>query len=63
MCRTCDQAKYGPPLNIHYATLDGPAVVRISNATYIPTDGGPKSSLLVEDEVFDWPGHLHVVAG
>ncbi len=31
-CRTCDQTVYGPPLNTHCATLDGPAVVRISNA-------------------------------
>jgi hypothetical protein len=32
-CRTCDQTVYGPPLNAHCAALDGPAVVRISNAT------------------------------
>ena len=31
-CRTCDQTVYGPPLNTHCHTLDGPAVVRISNA-------------------------------
>ena len=31
-CRTCDQTMYGPPLNTHCHTLDGPAVVRISNA-------------------------------
>jgi hypothetical protein len=29
-CRTCDQTLYGPPLNIHCTTLDGPATVRIS---------------------------------
>jgi len=23
---------YGPPLNVHYTALEGPAVVRISNA-------------------------------
>src|SRR5258707_4709412 len=31
-CRTCDQTVYGPPLNIHCTTLDGPATVRISTA-------------------------------
>src|SRR6476646_392475 len=31
-CRSCDQTVYGPPLNTHCHTLDGPAVVRISNA-------------------------------
>ena len=30
-CRTCDQTVYGPPLNTHCKTLDGPAAVRISN--------------------------------
>ena len=28
-CRTCDQTVYGPPLNTHCTTLDGPATVRI----------------------------------
>jgi hypothetical protein len=28
-----DETVYGPPLNTHCAGLDGPAVVRISNAT------------------------------
>jgi hypothetical protein len=32
-CRTCDTTVYGPPINTHCTTLDGPAVVRISNAT------------------------------
>jgi hypothetical protein len=32
-CRTCDETIYGPPLNTHCATLDGPATVRISNVT------------------------------
>jgi len=32
-CRTCDAVVDGPPLNTHCHTLDGPAVVRISNAT------------------------------
>jgi hypothetical protein len=32
-CRTCDTTVYGPPLNTHCATLDGPATVRISNVT------------------------------
>ena len=31
-CRTCDQTLYGPPLNIHCTTLDGPATVRISSS-------------------------------
>jgi hypothetical protein len=31
-CRACDETVYGPPLNTHCAALDGPAVVRISNA-------------------------------
>jgi hypothetical protein len=31
-CRTCDETVYGPPLGTHCRTLDGPAVVRISNA-------------------------------
>jgi len=30
-CRTCDATVYRPPLNSHCTTLDGPAVVRISN--------------------------------
>jgi hypothetical protein len=29
-CRTCDATVYGPPLNTHCTTLDGPATVRIS---------------------------------
>jgi hypothetical protein len=29
-CRTCDAVVYGPPLNTHCKTLDGPATVRIS---------------------------------
>jgi hypothetical protein len=32
-CRTCDAVVYGPPLNTHCTTLDGPATVRISNTT------------------------------
>ena len=32
-CRTCDQTVYGPPLNTHCTTLEGPATVRISTAT------------------------------
>ena len=31
-CRTCDQTTFGPPLNTHCTTLDGPATVRTSNA-------------------------------
>jgi hypothetical protein len=31
--RTCDAVVYGPPLNTHCTTLDGPAAVRISNLT------------------------------
>ena len=31
-CRTCDQTVYGPPLNTHCMTLDGPATVRISSS-------------------------------
>jgi hypothetical protein len=31
-CRICDATVYGPPLNTHCHTLDGPAEVRISNA-------------------------------
>ena len=31
-CRTCNETVYGPPLNTHCSTLDGPATVRISNA-------------------------------
>jgi hypothetical protein len=31
-CCTCDETVYGPPLNTHCKTLDGPATVRISNA-------------------------------
>ena len=30
-CRECDLPVYGPPLNSHCMTLDGPATVRISN--------------------------------
>jgi hypothetical protein len=29
-CRTCDAVVYGPPLNTHCTTLEGPATVRIS---------------------------------
>jgi hypothetical protein len=29
-CRTCEAIVYGPPLNAHCKTLDGPATVRIS---------------------------------
>jgi hypothetical protein len=29
-CRTCDATVYGPPLNTHCTTLDGPATVRLS---------------------------------
>jgi hypothetical protein len=32
-CLTCDETVYGPPLNTHCTTLDGPAAVRISNVT------------------------------
>jgi len=32
-CRECDQTVYGPPLNTHCTTLNGPATVRISNIT------------------------------
>ena len=39
-CHTCDQTVYGPPLNTHCTCLDGPAVVRISKATYIPMVAG-----------------------
>ena len=31
-CRTCDQTVYGPPLNTHCMTLEGPATVRISSS-------------------------------
>ena len=31
-CRQCDQTVYGPPLNSHDTTLDGPATVRISSS-------------------------------
>jgi hypothetical protein len=37
-CRQCDATVYGPPLNTHCTTLDGPATVRLST-TY-----GPRSS-------------------
>ena len=40
-CRRCDQTVYGPQMNTHCTTLEGPATVRISNMTQIPTDGGP----------------------
>jgi hypothetical protein len=30
-CRTCDETVFGPPLNTHCSTLNGPATVRISN--------------------------------
>jgi hypothetical protein len=30
MCLLCDATVYGPPLNTHCTTLDGPATVRIS---------------------------------
>jgi hypothetical protein len=41
-CRTCDGAVYGPPLNTHCATLEGPATVRISSATQseVPPESG-----------------------
>ena len=39
-CRTCDATVYGPPLNTHCNSLGGPAVVRVSNATYIPMVAG-----------------------
>jgi hypothetical protein len=29
-CRVCDAVVYGPPLNTHCTTLEGPAAVRIS---------------------------------
>ena len=29
-CGTCDQTVYGPPMNTHCTTLEGPATVRIS---------------------------------
>ena len=62
-CRTCDQTVYGPALNTHCTALDGPGTVRISNArSKIPRGGRLIGSLLVEDEVFDGPGHFHVVA-
>jgi hypothetical protein len=32
-CRQCDETVYGPPLNTHCTTLDGPATVRISTAS------------------------------
>jgi len=31
-CRQCDATVYGPPLNTHGMTLDGPATVRISSS-------------------------------
>jgi hypothetical protein len=31
-CQTCDETVFGPPLNTHCKTLDGPATVRISTA-------------------------------
>ena len=37
-CRTCDQTVYGPPLNTHCTTLDGPATVRLSNQRYPQRD-------------------------
>ena len=58
-CRTCDQTVYGPALNTHCTALDGPGTVRISNArSKIPRGGRLIGSLLVEDEVFDGPGHF-----
>jgi hypothetical protein len=30
-CRLCDETVYGPPLNTHCTTLEGPATVRISS--------------------------------
>jgi hypothetical protein len=39
-CRSCEATVYGPPLNTHCNSLNGPAVVRISNATYIPMVAG-----------------------
>jgi hypothetical protein len=37
-CRTCGQTVYGPPLNTHCTTLDGPATVRLSNQRYPQRD-------------------------
>lgn len=37
-CHTCDQTVYGPPLNTHCTTLDGPATVRLSNQRYPQRD-------------------------
>jgi hypothetical protein len=28
-CRTCDHTEYGPPINAHCTTLNGPATVRM----------------------------------
>jgi hypothetical protein len=32
-CRQCDATTFGPPINSHCTTLEGPATVRISNMT------------------------------
>ena len=37
-CHTCDQTVYGPPLNTHCTTLDGPTTVRLSNQRYPQRD-------------------------
>jgi hypothetical protein len=36
-CRACETVVYGPPLNTHCTTLEGPAAVRISTH---PAEGG-----------------------
>jgi hypothetical protein len=35
-CLVCDATVYGPPINTHCATLDGPATVRISTTRPAP---------------------------
>ena len=43
-CRACDQTVFGPPLNKHCHTLDGPAAVRIANRSSSSSidDRGPR---------------------
>ena len=52
-CRTCDQTVYGPPLNTHCTTLDGPAAVRISTPKGIENGGAPVEGRLTGSIPFD----------
>ena len=40
-CTLCDAVVYGPPMAKHCTALEGPAAVRLSTTTYIPTGRGP----------------------